>query len=344
MIIQAGPDEKVHSVVKIAVVVNALRAEGIASAKALESVALSESDLTSPATRVSLNQVLRCYRNALRLSADPSFAYHTGLRLHVSTYAMYGFAILSSTNFRQTMRFGERYHQLATPTAVISFKEEGDRAEWTSVPVPHPDVDAALYRFLVELQFGALTSILRDVMGPSFAARELHVSYGPGDATRNYAETFGCRVVFGQAENKVISDATWLDGTPKYGNEVTYSLVLGLCDQLMEELQLRTGLVGRVRQALLHNLVRPTSFEAVAKHLKMSTRTLRRDLQEENTSFREVVDELRTQMAIKYLRDTDLTIEDIAVALGFSESASFRQAFRRWTKEAPNEFRRQAKP
>lgn len=342
--IQASPDQKVYPVVKIAAVVHALQAEGIAPAKALKSVALSERDLSSPATRVSLNQVIQCYRNALRLSANPNFAYRTGLRFHVSTYGMYGFAILSSTNFRQTARFAERYHQLATPTAAISFKEECNLAEWTFVPVPHPDVDAALYRFLVELQIGTLTSLLRDVMGPSFVAHELHVTYGPTDTTRNVAESIGCPVVFGQAHNKFIFDATWLDRTPEFGNEVTFSLVCGLCDQLMEEFQLRIGLSGKVREALLHNLARPTSFDAVARHLKMSTRTLRRKLQEENTSFREVDDELRTQMAIKYLRDTDLTIEEIAVALGFSEAASFRQAFRRWTKEAPNEFRRQAKP
>ncbi len=344
MMIRAGPNEKVYPVVKISTIVNALQAEGIVPAKALESVALSKRDLISPATRVSLNQVIRCYRNALRLSADPNFAYSTGLRFHVSTYGMYGFAILSSTNFRQAARFAERYQQLATPTAAISFKEEGDRAEWTIVPVPHPDVDAALYRFLVELEIGTMTSLHRDVMGASFAARELQVTYGPTDVTRNDAETFGCRVVFGQAENNFIFDKTWLDGTPQFGNEVTYSLVHELCDQLMEEFQLRVGLAGKVREALLHNLARPTSFDAVAKHLNMSTRTLRRNLQEENTSFRQVVDELRTRMAIKYLRDTDLTIEEIAVALSFSEAAGFRQAFRRWTKEAPNEFRRLAKP
>lgn len=337
--IRAGPDEKVYPVFKISAVVDALQAEGISPAKALERVDLVPRDLLSPAAHVSLNQVMQCCRNALRLSADPYFAYHAGKRFHVSTYGMYGFAILSSTNFRQTIRFSERYHQLATPTADVSFKEEDDRAEWTIVPVAHPDVDAALYRFLVELQFSAQTTILYDVMGQSFAVRELHVTYHP-DTTRNDAETFGCPVIFEQAENKLIVDRAWLDGTPEFGNEVTYSLVLDLCDQLMEEFHLRVGVAGKVREAVLHNLARPTSFNAVAKDLKMSVRTLRRKLQEENTSFRTVVDELRMQMAIKYLRDTDLTIEEIAFVLGFSEAASFRQAFRRWTHETPNKFRR----
>ncbi len=83
----------------------------------------------------------------------------------------------------------------------------------------------------------------------------------------------------------------------------------------------------------------PTRIETVAKHLHMTSRTLKRKLSGENTSFRKLADELRMQIAIKYLRDTELTIEDIAYSLGFNEAANFRRAFRRWTKATPLEFR-----
>jgi AraC-like DNA-binding protein len=71
----------------------------------------------------------------------------------------------------------------------------------------------------------------------------------------------------------------------------------------------------------------------------MSARTLRRKLREEDTSFRQLVDELRRDFALRYLRDTDLTVEEIAETLGFSDAANFRHAFRRWTNTAPYEFR-----
>src|SRR5271166_5762029 len=102
---QAGAGDAVFPVVKIATIVDALQAEGATVAQTLESVGLSSDDLASPATRVSLNQIIRCYRNAVRLQPHSRFACRAGLRFHVSTYGMYGFAILSSTNFRQTMRF-----------------------------------------------------------------------------------------------------------------------------------------------------------------------------------------------------------------------------------------------
>jgi AraC-like DNA-binding protein len=66
---------------------------------------------------------------------------------------------------------------------------------------------------------------------------------------------------------------------------------------------------------------------------------LRRQLDRQGTSFRELVDELRAQIAVKYLRETVMTNDDIAVALGFSDAANFRHAFRRWTSKTPSQFR-----
>jgi AraC-like DNA-binding protein len=121
---------------------------------------------------------------------------------------------------------------------------------------------------------------------------------------------------------------------------VTYGEVCQLCDRLLEELQLNLGVAGRVREIVLADLTQPTGFGLIAKRLHMSERSLRRKLQEEGVSFRKLIDELRVQVAIKYVRDTDLTIEDVASALGFSDASAFRHAFRRWTGAAPHEFRR----
>jgi AraC-like DNA-binding protein len=337
--IQPSADDKVYPVIKLATMLDALAAEGIAAQDALAGVRLSREAASSPATRISLNQVIECYRNAARLSRDPHFSYHTGLRFHLSAYGMYGFAILSSMNYRETMHFAEKYHQLATPLTELRFNEQNGCGVWSMTPMPHARVDAPLYRFLVEMQFGICVSLHRDVMGQAFAAREFHVTYRRPDDTADYPNIFGCPVVFGEPENRLVFDATWLDGKPKLGNDITYATVVELCDRLIDELQLSAGVAGKVRRVLLTNLMRPRSFGDIAHDVNMSERTLRRKLREENTSFRSLVDQLRMDMAIKYLRDTDLTVEAIAESLGFSDAANFRQAFRRWTKAAPHAFR-----
>ena len=126
-IIIVGPDEKIYPVIKLTTIVDALAAEGFSAAEVLQGVHLAKNALSSSATRVSLNQTTECYRNAARLARDPCFAFHTSLRFHIATYGMYGFAILSSMNFRQTMHFAVKYHLLATPLAHISFEQQDDR-------------------------------------------------------------------------------------------------------------------------------------------------------------------------------------------------------------------------
>src|SRR5258708_4360697 len=130
-----GPNENVHPVTKIATIVERLVSEGVPATEALTGVNLSLTQLYSPAARVSVNQVLQSYDNAIRLSRDPHFAYNAGLKFHVSTYGMYGFALLSCPNFRDTMAFAVKYHAIAAPLVEIAFKEEGGAGIWTMLPM-----------------------------------------------------------------------------------------------------------------------------------------------------------------------------------------------------------------
>jgi AraC-like DNA-binding protein len=340
----SSPSVKVYPVVKISMIVRCLGEEGIAADRALAGTGVSEAALSSPQTRVSITQVIECYRNAMQLSQDPWFAYHTGLRFHLSTYGLYGFAMLSSPCFRETVGFLVRYHALATPLADIAFSEHDGRALWTIDPRAHPLVDLDLYRFLVELHWGVMISLHRDFMGGAFAAREATVAYAAPVDAADYPKVFGFPVRPGEAANTLAFDSSWLDRPAELGNPLVYPTIVALCDALLEELERREGLAGQVRRALLARGSRPASADEIAAELKLSPRTLRRRLQEEETSFREVLDELRAEMAIKYIRETDFSVDEIAAVLGFSEPAAFRHAFRRWTHAAPSRFRDLQRP
>jgi AraC-like DNA-binding protein len=97
---------------------------------------------------------------------------------------------------------------------------------------------------------------------------------------------------------------------------------------------------GRVRALLLQDLGRRPSLTAVAGRLQISERTLRRRLAQQGVSFRSLLDELRAQLAVRYLRETSMKNDDIADATGFRDPATFRHAFRRWTGRPPSVFRR----
>jgi AraC-like DNA-binding protein len=336
--IKVGFGEKLHSATKAAALIDALLEEGIPPAEALRGVHVRVDELHLPTTRISLNQMIEACRNAMRLSRDPYLAFSVGSSIHLSTYGMYGYAMLCSTDFRRTMEFAVRYHQLATPLTNIVFEEKGKCATWTIAPLPHPRIDAGLYQFVTELQIGIHISLMRDVIGASFTPIRIAVT-SPASEIRLPQELVGCPVLVEQPATQIVLDTAWLDKAPTLGNRVTHAAVLEICDSLLVEFGRRSGVAGRVREVLLEKIANRPDFETVAKRLRTTERTLRRQLRAQQTSFRELVDELRMQLAIKYLRDTDMTGEDIALAIGFSDAANFRHAFRRWTRESPSEFK-----
>jgi AraC-like DNA-binding protein len=100
------------------------------------------------------------------------------------------------------------------------------------------------------------------------------------------------------------------------------------------------GLEHDLRRELLRQLAggSPTA-PAVARGLGLSVRTLQRKLKEHGVSFQDVLDELRGEVALRYLRDPSLSIAEVGHLLGYSEPSSFTRAFKRWSGETPKEFR-----
>jgi AraC-like DNA-binding protein len=339
-----GPSDRIYPSTKLAAIVEALVADGFPVGEALSDVGVGPDELHSHETLVSLRQLLTACRNALRLSGDPSLAFRIGLSIHVSAYGMYGYAILCCSDFRKTMNFSVRYHVLATPLVALSFTERDGVAIWTIEPISHRLVDEPLYRFIVEMQMGVHLSLHRDIMGASFGPQEIAVTYSPSHEFTRTEALAGCKARFAQAANQFIFDGKWLDETAKLGNRTTYAVVESLCDELLADMTLRTGAAGKIRASLLQDIAMRPTLPATAKQVGTTARTLRRQLALQGTSFRALVDELRAQVAVKYLRETAMTNEDIAVALGFSDAANFRHAFRRWTGSSPRAFRFPGRP
>ena len=334
-----GFEDKLYPPTKIIGVVDLLAEEGIGSIDTLRGTGISFEQLQRTDTRISVNQVLESYRNAIRLSHNRHFAFHLGLRQHMSAYGLYGFAMLCCPDLRRTMEFALRYHPLAAPTCTIAFEELDRRATWTIQPIPHPKIDGSMYRFITEFQIAVHISLMRDVES-SFVPLEVNVTYPPGNSGITVDLT-ACPVQFGQPESQIVFDAAWLNRAPGMGHRTTYPEIVALCDQLLADLTLRIGPAGRVRRILLQDLAHRPTFADVAKALRTPTRTLRRQLFRQNTSFRRLVDELRAHLAEKYLRETAMMNEDIGFALGFDDAAAFRRAFSRWTGMSPTAFRRQ---
>jgi AraC-like DNA-binding protein len=334
-----GLSERIYESTKLAALFDVLVDQGCATGEILRNVNLTVDEVHSPKSRISLAELMTACENAIRLSRDPHLPYRIGTSIHISAYGMYGFAILCCPDFRKAMAFAELYHALAAPLATIEFTEQEGFANWVIEPNARATIDPQVYRFIAEMQIGIHLSLMRDIMGAAFTPDQISVAYPEAHDFGLPADQIGCRLSYASRTNQIMFRSAWLDQAANLGNKTTYPAVVALCDDLLSELKSRIGIAGEIRALLLRNITNPPTLTTIAKLLEVSDRSLRRQLREQGISFRSLLDELRMQIALKYLRTTSLANEDIALALGFSDATNFRRAFRRWTNKSPSEIR-----
>jgi AraC-like DNA-binding protein len=332
-------DEKVYPPHKIAFLVGILQQEGVNPADTLRDSGLDAPSITLPTTRISHRQLLTVFENVLRLSRDPAIALRAGRAIHITNYGMYGYALLSSPTNRDACEFGVRYHKLATPTVNMHLREQGDVAAWVFESAFELDRESALYRFIIEFQFGIYLSLIQDVSGPQAKPLEVHAVYRAPSHADQYPTYLECPASFGQSANELRFDAAILDVRPNLANPITAAMLAETCERMLGEMQTTAGIASKVHGMLLQHPGQFPDEEQVAEKLHMVSRTLRRKLAAEGSSYKKILGDVRKQLAIKYLRETRVSIDDIAASLGFSDASSFRQAFKRWTEKSPSEFR-----
>lgn len=338
--VQPLADERVFPPYKIATVVDALLESGIDAKVALARTGLHAGDLQSTELKTSIRQFLTVCRNGMAACEDPALPFRAGARMRVSSYGMYGYALLCCNTLREVKQMALRFHRLATPTVSLDFFEQDEQAIWRFDHVAGLDLDDPLYRFLIEFQFGIHQTLARDMLGPAFHVARLRVRYAQPAHHALYGQHFGCDAEFDQPVNELRYAAAQLDLPAAYRNPITVAMATEVCERLLVEARTADGVTRRVYNLLMERPGRFDDMEALARQLNTSSRTLRRHLTTQGTSYKEILDDVRSHLAKEYLRTTRMSIDDIAGTLGFSDAANFRHAFRRWTGKSPSDFRR----
>jgi hypothetical protein len=137
-VLVVGSGERVYESTKLAALFDLLVSHGHPADEILRNVNLPVNDVHSPKARISLKQLMIVCKNPIQLSTDRYLPYRIGTTIHISTYGMYGFAILCCPDFRKAMDFAASYHALAAPLATIHFNEENGFASWTMSPICMP--------------------------------------------------------------------------------------------------------------------------------------------------------------------------------------------------------------
>lgn len=331
-----------HGTASVRVLLDFAAEHGASVERCLREAGLGGRLVDDPESGVTLAEELRLLRCILAEIGDrPGLGIDLGRRYHFTTYGIYGFALISSATFGDALRVAANYRDLGLTLGRVVASWEGDAFSWV---FDGPHLPADMTRFVVEREVAAAITFVNDVLGAPTEPRSTRLSQSVPPDPAPFLELCGPGVVFGAERDEVAYDHDILRRPLPQANPATAQMCVAQCQQSLDRRTGRLGLAGRVRRQLLRDPVRFGAMPLVAAELGVSVRTLRRHLEEEGTTFRELLDEARQVLAEELLGTVGLTVAQTADRLGFSEPTSFSHAFRRWKGISPTEYRRGGRP
>ncbi len=293
--------------------------------------------LGDPSGEIDAAQELSVVRNLVRHLGDacaPGLA--AGLRYHLNAYGIWGFALLSSPTFLSAAQLGLRYLDLTFAFHGIRLEVHGDEAH---LVLDDTGIPEDLRAFLLERDAGGVLRIQRDLTGQRLPILRAGFRRPPPADPTPYVRELGLCPAFGQTDNRAVFERHFLDLPLPGANPEVARACEEQCRALLARRQVRGGLAGRIRDRLLRTPGRLPDMQTLAMELHLTVRTLRRRLDDEGSSYRLLLDEVRQALAEELLATGAIRLEEIAERLGYGEVSNFIHAFRRWKGMTPRQYR-----
>lgn len=324
----------------VGLLVQAAQARGIDAPVLLQGSGVDPACLADPDARIPLATETLLWERAAELSGDPCFGLHAAALIRPGAFDVLDFAVRTAPTLLEALQRLARYNRLAHDAASFRIVDEGDciRVEHAFArggPQPGRQASeftlASLPVVAAQMNGGAPVGVL----GVAFT----HAA--PADLAP-YRTVFGVVPQFGAEVAALRWDAAQLRRPLPDADPGLSRIVTAHAEQLLATLAPpEPGLSAQVRHLVAQGLAEgPPPLRQVAQRLHLSERSLQRRLEAEGHRFADLVDEVRRELAQRYVADPRLALGEVAYLLGFAEPSPFHRAFKRWTGQTPAAVRR----
>ncbi|RKZ66978.1 MAG: hypothetical protein DRQ48_10290 [Gammaproteobacteria bacterium] len=292
--------------------------------------------IDTPDARVNIDSANKLWSRASELIDDPCFGLHAVRHWHPSHYGALGYAWLASSSLRTAFNRFDRYVHTVSEFVDFQLEDTADGFVVTLVPRPTMQdiparIDAALAIFIKMCRIN-----VDEELNPSLVTFTHEEFPSSGD----YYAFFRCPVQFGAATNSFTIPAELIDQQLDGASPELAQLHDQLMLRALAKLN-RNNIEQRVKATIIEQLPSGNISQGmVADALHMSIRNLQRKLKNMDTSFRDLLEETRRELAIQYVTESDINLGEVTFLLGFSESSTFSRAYKRWNGITPSEVRK----
>jgi len=322
-----------------AAIANALETRGIDSRRIFAEVGLDIDQTQDFNARYLVTDMTNLWHICVTVTGDPAFGLRVPRFRSPTTFHGMGMAIDASATLRESLKRLIKLSRLVSNVGELRLHQREDSSwilEWFVEPeirkkIADEALDAFLYSVAVRLAPEDLVEV--------YFVRQKPADAGPWqEAFHNHPIQFNANT------DAVVLHDEAMDKPRQTGNAALAQAGETVALDYLQQLE-RDDVVFQVENEIRHRLKaseQPKQQE-IAEALNLSVRQLQRKLANKNTCFAQLLQEIRHQLARKFLADPKRSIVEISLSLGFNDPSNFATAFRRWEGMSPRDFRQQGK-
>ena len=328
-----------QSIIGISLLAKLVQKIGVNVTSLLQQANIPVDILNDAKATISFQQEIMFTQALLKTLNDDEFGFKAGQCYRLNAFGHIGLAAGSSETVGEAIAFFLKYIRLSyTHFTIKFFKKEGNAVLRF---IDQYDL-GNLRRFYLERDFSFAFLSTRDMFPRSIVGQKpktIHFDFPCPSSVERYQQLYECPVHFSMPYNEMFFDEKYLDLPLPLANPLTRELLEEQCKNQELALFGYENISDKIRNIIQTMQGEMPNLENIAATEFVTARTLRRRLKEQGVTFQQLINEELSKKALHYLTTTDLTIEQISQRLGYSESASFIHAFKRWTGKTPKTYR-----
>lgn len=342
-------EETTISINYLALMIRLCQERNISSEALLKDTGIDSEILESGHDFVNGEQYYKVLQNASALLGDPTFGLYYGARTSITSHGILGFAFMSSKTLRDALLLITKYHRTLFTLMELQFQEEQQNA---FLRIHFTSNFKAYENVIAEGIIAGFYTIFKSVFNQDINREnefysnflknpaKVHFKQEEPEYSDFFYKILGKNVEFSKEYNQIVIPSSLLDYQLPESDPNTAKMAEKICQDILLSLEQRETYPEKVRKIIFANKEDslPT-FDQVAEILHLHPRTLGRRLKQYNTSYQVILDDVRKELALDYLANSEVLIDDIAYSLRFNDASSFYRAFKKWTGRTPRSYR-----
>ena len=303
----------------------------------LKRVGLTPELIADPEVRRSVRSQITLLDEAAIALKDDCIGFTLARDFDLREIGLLYYVMASSQTLGEALKRIARYSKITNEALVFGYRE-GNRL---IISLGYSGVPRHSDRHQIEFCMFAVIRICRSLTGQHLVPQHFSIAHHRSGGISDMARFVGTEVQFGTDKDEFTLNVEARDLPLIHSDNYLNDFLLKYCEAALADRrgdvsQLRTRVENAISSVLPHRRVRAGD---VARTLGMSQRTLERKLSDEGLNFTELLQQLRRDLAVRYLKERNLHVSKIAWLLGFQEVSSFTHAFKRWTGKTPSQVR-----